>query len=359
MLSIKKRNFGLDVIRFFAIWLVLLQHGGYPLIKGLEGLKIGGFGVEVFFVLSGYLIGGILIKALEKENSLKSIWNFWVKRWFRILPVYYLMLAIKYFFFDDSVGVNILYYIFFLQNNFYGISFYSVTWSLVIEEWFYLLAPIFIFIVFKCFKSNKTRLINFCLFLLFILAIRLLYVYLYDVPYSGVNGNVPFRLDSLFIGVLLMFIKIKFNKFYFILAKLWVFIVSIIVLGSYLFFVASLPSNNSSINDLIFTRTIGFSFVSLFASLLIPFCEINLSIDKTKTAFNYLFNVVTYTSIFTYAIYLIHPLVFSVLIHTNPITTNYNINFIIAIVITYIFAAILYYGYESKWLKLRDKLYNK
>ena len=62
MASIKNRNFGLDVIRFFAIWLVLLQHGGFTIIPNLQGLKIGGFGVEIFFVLSGYLIGGILIK---------------------------------------------------------------------------------------------------------------------------------------------------------------------------------------------------------------------------------------------------------------------------------------------------------
>jgi len=97
-----------------------------------------------------YLIGGILIKSLEQENNLSSIWKFRIKRGFRILPVYYLMLAIKYFFFDDSVGVNILYYIFFLQNNFY-----SLTWSLVIEEWVYLLAPIYMYIIFKLFKLKK------------------------------------------------------------------------------------------------------------------------------------------------------------------------------------------------------------
>lgn len=357
MASIKNRNFGLDVIRFCAIWLVLLQHGGFPIIPNLQGLKIGGFGVEIFFVLSGYLIGGILIKALEKENSIGSIWKFWVKRWFRILPVYYLMLAVKYFFFSDSIGVNILYYIFFLQNNFYGISFYSVTWSLVIEEWFYLLAPIFIFIVFKVFHLKQYRLLSFVGFILLILFFRIIYVYNYDIPYSGVNGNVPFRLDSLFIGVILSYLRTHFNYFYIKLSQFWVFCLSILILISYLFFISKLPSLNSSIDSAFFTRTLGFSFVSLFAALIIPYCESSIRINKSTRVSKVVYHLITYTSLFTYAIYLIHPLVFHNVLDSNYLTEYRELNFIIAMLITYILSVIVYYGYESKWLKLRDKIY--
>jgi site-specific recombinase XerD len=55
------RNLGLDIMRAFSIWLVLLQHGGIN-IRGLAPLKIGGIGVEIFFVISGFLIGGILFR---------------------------------------------------------------------------------------------------------------------------------------------------------------------------------------------------------------------------------------------------------------------------------------------------------
>lgn len=359
MASIKNRNFGLDVIRFFAIWLVLLQHGGFTIIPNLQGLKIGGFGVEIFFVLSGYLIGGILIKTLEKENNIRSIWSFWVKRWFRILPVYYLMLAIKYFLFDDSVGFNILYYIFFLQNNFYGISFYGVTWSLVIEEWFYLLAPIFMYLVFKVFNLKHYRLLSFVAFITLILFLRIIYVYKYNVPYGGINGNVPFRLDSLFVGVILSYIKIHFITLYKALSRWWVFSISVAILISYLFFISKLPSYGSSINSFLFTRTVGFSFVSIFAALIIPYCESSIYLDKTRIFPRLVFQLITYTSLFTYAIYLIHPLVFHTILGFNSFSEYKVVNFLIAMLITYVLAIIVYYGYEAKWLKLREKIYSK
>ena len=69
------RNFGLDLLRAISIWLVLFQHAGIN-IPGLKPLKIGGIGVEIIFVISGYLIGGILFREIEKNNSLKTLKSF-------------------------------------------------------------------------------------------------------------------------------------------------------------------------------------------------------------------------------------------------------------------------------------------
>ncbi len=358
-MKIKQRNFGLDVIRMLAIYLVLFQHAGISIISGLTGLKIGGFGVEIFFVLSGYLIGGILLKRLTKENNLKSVWNFWVKRWFRILPVYYLMLGVKFFLSDQEIGANILYYIFFLQNNFYGIDFYEVTWSLVIEEWFYILAPLFIGIVFWIFKSKQVRLYSFIGFLILILLLRSSYVYFVDVPYGGINGNVPFRLDSLFYGVLLMYIKLNFNTLYQKLSHLLVFLISLIILTCYLFLIASFSKDGGSIDDYFFTRTIGFSIVSFFATLLIPFCEMNVKNHKKGLFGKSVYYFVTYTSLLTYAVYLIHPLVFGYLLHDYLVFDTFAFNFILSLMVTYGISSIVYFGYEDQWLKLRDKKFAK
>ncbi len=94
----ENRIFGLDLMRAIAIIFVVMGHGlmlekantNFPWIRLING-------VELFFVLSGFLIGGILIKTFnDKENfGIKTIANFWVRRWFRTLPNYYLILIIN------------------------------------------------------------------------------------------------------------------------------------------------------------------------------------------------------------------------------------------------------------------------
>lgn len=91
----KNRIFGLDLLRVSAIIIVLIGHGKFILPKELRFyhnfLKFDG--VTIFFVLSGFLIGGILIKILEEESHKKNkLAHFWVRRWLRTLPNYYLIL---------------------------------------------------------------------------------------------------------------------------------------------------------------------------------------------------------------------------------------------------------------------------
>ncbi|HTV42772.1 MAG TPA: acyltransferase family protein [Candidatus Sulfotelmatobacter sp.] len=98
--SLKERYFGPDLIRALAIVLVLLSHtvpGGteFPAL-GVARYYLGLLGVEIFFVLSGFLIGGILIDELysDRLESISGTVSFWRRRWFRTLPNYYLFLAI-------------------------------------------------------------------------------------------------------------------------------------------------------------------------------------------------------------------------------------------------------------------------
>lgn len=92
------RIFGLDILRACAIMFVVIGHGHILIPEQYRDLVKEIFhydGVSIFFVLSGFLIGGILIKTLEKERlSKKVLLNFWVRRWFRTLPNYYLILTI-------------------------------------------------------------------------------------------------------------------------------------------------------------------------------------------------------------------------------------------------------------------------
>ena len=161
-----KRNFGLDVMRSCAILLVLLQHGQFFIAKSETQLFYVQLfnlidGVSIFFVLSGFLIGRILVKDfIDKEITFQSLLNFWLRRWLRTIPSYYLVLTIVMVFTviinkQDSLWIHFQYYLF-LQNLTYEISkFFPEAWSLSIEEWFYFIFPIFGFLFSFVVKFNK------------------------------------------------------------------------------------------------------------------------------------------------------------------------------------------------------------
>lgn len=130
---------------------------GYLTRHFLSGLTVGWSGVDLFFVLSGFLIGGIL---LDNRESPRYFRTFYLRRVFRILPVYYLWILL--YVAIVAAGVYMMpgrlpvdrhdllvtpIYVLFLQNIIYSPSgfqwkWFVVTWSLAIEEQFYFLAPI-------------------------------------------------------------------------------------------------------------------------------------------------------------------------------------------------------------------------
>src|SRR5438270_12152467 len=94
----KQRNFGLDIVRAAAILLVLFCHSvnyfaSFPLSQPIGDL-CGIYGVEIFFVLSGFLIGQIYFRDVLPNISKHSIKTFYMRRWMRTLPLYYLLLVI-------------------------------------------------------------------------------------------------------------------------------------------------------------------------------------------------------------------------------------------------------------------------
>ncbi len=352
--NILSRNFGLDIIRSLSIWMVLLQHGGYN-IPGLRPLTLGGIGVEFFFVLSGFLIGGILFKEINKNNTLSdTLKNFWIRRWFRILPLYYLMLLITYLFYDNSIGWNILYYIFFLQNNFYGIDFMGVSWSLVIEEWFYLISPFYLFYVLRHIKSHKHVMMYLIIFILFIIFFRVIYVLVKNPPYSGINGNFPFRFDSLFIGVLLSYLRYSNSKLYYFSQQRVVFYLGCIFLFLYTFYYWNTANPVFLVNENRFIKIFGFFILPFSIGLILPYIE-SIKFSTENIFRKYFYLLITWTSLLTYSIYLIHPFVYKYFIHKQNFTIH-GLNFIVAILIVYLISYLVYRFFEKPVLNLREKL---
>ena len=155
-----RRNFGLDVLRCLAIAMVLANHGflSFFVDRGLARLtgaaafltSFAMLAIEWLFVLSGFLIGAMMIRSFEAPGTLWSrARDFWLRRWFRTLPNYYLFLVVNLLLVVTGIaaGQYTVRYAFFAQNLAWPMQppyFFVESWTLALDEWFYLLMPLLI-----------------------------------------------------------------------------------------------------------------------------------------------------------------------------------------------------------------------
>jgi peptidoglycan/LPS O-acetylase OafA/YrhL len=155
---------GLNGLRGIAVILVIISHR-FPIDHPFHTFPLGSIGVDIFFVLSGFLISRILfenIKELESEkvSRTKLVKNFFFRRILRIFPIYYLTLIFIYFskgLIGNNYSENALWYFFYGANylNYFENKWFGPLahlWSLSVEEQFYLLWP---FLLFFIIKQNK------------------------------------------------------------------------------------------------------------------------------------------------------------------------------------------------------------
>jgi peptidoglycan/LPS O-acetylase OafA/YrhL len=196
----------LDAIRGIAIGQVLLWHLWVPAFEKhapflARVLGLSWTGVDLFFVLSGYLIGGILL-ANQTAGNFYAV--FYGRRVLRIIPLYILLIASYLIFFKPDM---IWPYLTFTQNfawasnkqiEFVWGGWTGPTWSLAVEEQFYLVLPMLI-------RMTSPRRLPWILLMLCIAAplVRCVAVlWLYGQPYAAYL-LMPCRMDALFGGVLL------------------------------------------------------------------------------------------------------------------------------------------------------------
>ena len=359
------RIFGLDVLRAFAILFVLFGHSSIltpthykPIIS-----QITLDGVALFFVLSGFLIGGILIKSLEKEKaSLKNLFVFWTRRWLRTIPIYFILLTFVILYYNylkpHKLPLEWYRYFFFIQNFNYPLPpFFGESWSLSIEEWFYLIVPIILYTTVRFIKGafKKKLLVIILLVIILIIGYRL---YLYQTTpfnsFAEVNlkilRQVITRLDSIMFGVLAAyfahFFPTLWNK-----KSLYLCLLGVILLYALKFF----NDNNISEYRVVFVPV----FKSICVVMMLPF----LSTWKT-TRHKTISRVITFISLISYSMYLINrTIVIDILIkfglHDNLIGSHefsyyWGVDYFLFWFFSLSIAYILYISIEVPFMKLRN-----
>ena len=160
----------IDGLRALAVIPVILFHAGFSLFEG------GFVGVDIFFVISGYLITTILISDLSKEKF--SIVEFYERRARRILPALFVMMTFTTIFVWfvmlpdrlDGYFKSVLSVIFFASNIYFwrGSGYFAVaseekpllhTWSLAVEEQYYIFFPLLLLFFWKSGKRNLLKII--------------------------------------------------------------------------------------------------------------------------------------------------------------------------------------------------------
>ena len=369
-----KRFFGLDFLRALSISLLLFSHSSWiynstSLFGKLQDAS-GFLGVELFIVLSGFLIGGILYKQFLHENySLKDAYLFVSRRLMRVLPSYYLVvfiLTIVYLIFGFSIS-DVWKYLLLIQNFASPIpAFFPESWSLPVKEMGYIFVVLLLLVSSKLLPRFSKQFL-FLTVIIGLVIITFLSKLFYDLHSDNldlkqwsfsVRSVVIYRIDSVLIGVLFGY----FNYYYkeFMLAKRKWFLsigVLLIILLVLCITVFKLRLTNASW----FWNICCLPLLSVSICMFIPF------LLNWKTPSQTIGNVITFICNISYSIYLLHYSLVLFLLKYFIDTKNFSLwqlNFftILYVSITVGLSYLLYTYFEkpinqfrAKNFKLNDK----
>jgi peptidoglycan/LPS O-acetylase OafA/YrhL len=227
------RIFGLDLLRVIAICLVVFSSIFFivPDTKGIiyQFISIAGvLGVEIFLVLSGFLVGRTFYKIYIKTGfNFRNIIKFWKRRWLRVLPNYFLALIIGGFislYIGQKLPLDLWKYPLFLQNFTSDINsgFYYESWSISIGEFATLLGPLLLYLslLIKT-KIPKPKLFLFVTIAVIVMFLASKWSYSMNddvktmITWSrNLKTAVIYRIDAVYYGVLAAYISMIYPKFW-------------------------------------------------------------------------------------------------------------------------------------------------
>jgi peptidoglycan/LPS O-acetylase OafA/YrhL len=239
-LSRPKNNFkAIDGIRAIAVlWVIIFhiwifQHNTFPNILGevaqnplLVWITKGDLGVDLFFVISGFLIGSILFKEYKRTKTL-NFKSFYLRRFLRLFPVYLFSMIIALYFLDGNgaerwttAWSNLVY-----VNNYVFKSYMGWTWSLAIEEQFYIVIPFLIVFLFPKFRKKRVLFSILAIIPIILTYYYSVHIFNFEIPYNReIFGDVwqewfwgyymltHLRYGGLLSGVIAAYIHINHSE---------------------------------------------------------------------------------------------------------------------------------------------------
>ena len=354
MSNIFKYNPSLDGLRGIAVICVLLVHASYGVISG------GFLGVDLFFVLSGYLITAILQKEYGLSGTISYL-NFYMKRILRLLPPLALciLMYMTYRLFVPSVGVeNPLLIIF--SSLFYFVNVVHEShlgpmvhlWSLSVEEHFYLFWPVLV--AGLLFKFSKNKQMAFVFFLVLLTSLFRIWVYhtnSVDPIRSGIFSIDSYRftfcrIDAILLGAFAALALA--DKTYSFKAKITPNLGLVLLLIPLALLVLVLDAKDP------IWRYGGFMLTNTLALFLVVFAIFN---PNNRLLAN---SILLWFGQRSYGIYVYHYLIFEALepMRIAGNTSNFILVTFLRLLISLLFAEVSYRLMEKPILKLKKKFQN-
>jgi peptidoglycan/LPS O-acetylase OafA/YrhL len=289
--------------------------------------------------LSGFVLAFQINFIISNNFKFADIKTFLIRRWLRTVPPYLAALFSAVIFFGGGDNANIISHIFYMQNfisDSPSKSFFSVGWSLSVEEWFYMLFPFTLLVFFRIGKSKNMNLYASALIIVFSVLARI-YLGSQENWGSDVRRAVIFRFDAIVVGYLAYCVKEHFT----------VRETIIISCVSFVFFMVTTFNHSNLLESQFFQNFFFISCGLFFSFFLILLSKLSVYMGENISTF------FCFLARLSYPIYLFH--IIFITITRDIIGGNTLLIYALGI---HIFAILFHYGFESPILKSRPQ-YNK
>lgn len=300
----RERVLGLDVLRSMAILLVVASHYlnnmafWYGVTTGPRVSFSGDLGVDMFFALSGFLIGRIVLDIVSRSPTKRDLIVFLVRRWMRTVPAYLMWLVVITVCFPPATDPvrNLVQFATFTQNLFQPMPpgyWFAVSWSLTIEEWFYLLFGCGAIVTVALVHRREAIWATLAILLVGPLLLRLSTPAKHFID-AGYIKMVPFRLDEIGYGVVFAWLYARRSWIFRTRSPIpWMVGLGLIAEA----WLELLPAPQSL-------------FVAVRNDLAVVGCALCIPVAmRVRTAPTWLDAAARYTSRLSYSIYLVHETV--------------------------------------------------